>query len=155
MAQLAVCQASIIVCEFSVQSSPQCWVFVLVLHSYLLICHSCDIILQALWTPVYVIVTLDCHVDMNGILRYFCLDHGCVVLLTTLYYFFYMYKVLLVYSFVFHLICYCCLLILNVLCFSVCCLFNAFYLLFFLFALVYASFKRCVCHSIKVTKYTC
>ena len=81
-------QASIIVCEFSVQSSPQCWVFVLVLHSYLLICHSCDIILQALWTPVYVIVTLDCHVDMNGILRYFCLDHGCVVLLTTLYYFF-------------------------------------------------------------------
>jgi len=31
---------------------------------------------------------------------------------------------------------------------------NAFYLLFFLFAL-YASFKRCVCHSIKVTKYTC
>jgi len=30
---------------------------------------------------------------------------------------------------------------------------NAFQLLFFLFAL-YASFKRCLCHSINVTKYT-
>jgi len=68
--------------------------------------------------------SLDCHGDMNGILRYSCLDHGFVVLLTTLYYFFYMFKVLLVYSFVFHLICYCCLLILTVLCFSVCCLFT-------------------------------
>jgi len=28
--------------------------------------------------------SLDCHEDMNDILRYFCLDHGCVVLLTTL-----------------------------------------------------------------------
>ena len=65
---------------------------------------------------------LDCQGDMNGILRYFCLDHGCVVLLTTLYYLFYMFKVLLVYSFVFHPICYCCLLILTVLCFSGCCL---------------------------------
>ena len=111
---------------------------------------------------------------------WYCLLHYTI--------FFYMYKVLLVYSFVFHLICYCCLLILTVLCFSVCCLFtcplyccflcgssaigtkyllaltcffynnsfpsNAFYLLLFLFAL-YASFKLCVCHSIKVTKYTC
>jgi len=109
---------------------------------------------------------------------WYCLLHYNIV---------YMYKVLLVYSFVFHLICYCCLLILPVLCFAMCCLFTcplcccflcgssaigtkypltlsfsfynnsfpskAFYLLFFLYAL-YASFKLCVCHSMKVTTYT-
>ena len=109
---------------------------------------------------------------------WYCLLHSNI---------FYMYKVLLVYSFVFHLICYWCLLILPVLCFAVCCLFTcplcccflcdssaigtkypltlsfsfynnsfpskAFYLLFFLYAL-YASFKLCVCHSMKVTTYT-
>ena len=119
--------------------------------------------------------SLYCHVDINGILRIFAWAiYICV------------YKVLLVYSFEFHLLCYYCLLILTVLCFSVCCLFtcplcccficggsaigmkytalsfsfynnsfpsNAFYLLFFLFA-KYASFKLCLCHSIKVTKYT-
>jgi len=52
-------------------------------------CHSCDIILQA---------------------RLWTLVYVIV---------FYMYTVLLVYSFVFHLICYCCLLTLTVLCFSV------------------------------------
>ena len=98
---------------FSVQSSPQCWVFVLVLHSCLLMCHSCDIILQALWTPVYVIVTLwivmKIWMAFYGIFAWtmdvwYCLLHYTI---------FYMFKVLLVYSFGFHLICYCCLLILT------------------------------------------
>ena len=77
---------------------------------------------SALDTRVHHRDSLDCHVDMNGILRYFCLDHvrywllHCNIL--------YMYKVLLVYSFVFHLICHCCPLTLTVLCFSVCCLFR-------------------------------
>ena len=143
-------------------------------------CHSCFISLQALWTHVYVIVTLwFCHVDMNGILRYFCLDHvqywllHCNIL--------YIYKFILVYSFVFSLICHCCLLTLTVLSFSVCCLFRcllcccficgssaigttylynhtfpneAFFLLLLLLAL-YASVDLCRCHFIKMTKYTC
>ena len=46
---------------------------------------------------------------------WYCLLHYNIV---------YMYKVLLVYSFVFHLICPCCLLTLPVLCFSGCCLFT-------------------------------
>ena len=56
--------------------------------------------------------SLDCHVCMDV---WYCLLH---------YNIFYMYKVLLVYSFVFNLICYCCLLTTAVLCFSVCCLFT-------------------------------
>jgi len=70
--------------------------------------------LQGLWTHVYVISGLSC--------RCFCLDHVRYWLLHCNIS--YMYKFLLVYSFVFHLICHCCLLTLTVLCFSVCCLFR-------------------------------
>jgi len=121
---------------------------------------------------------------MNGMLRYFCLDHGCVVLLTNVFYmsgiFLCVSSDMLLLSVNSNCVVLFCVVsihlphVLYFICgssaigtkYPLTLSFsfynnsfpsNAFYLLFvfvFIFAL-YSSFKLCLCLSRKVTKYTC
>ena len=82
-------------------------------------CHSCDIILQALWTPVYVIVTLWI------VMKIWMTFYGIFVWTMDVWYCLLHYNYIFIcIRFFWYLICYCCLLTLTVLCFSVCCLFT-------------------------------